>query len=271
MELKNFTIVQDAPANLVGKADLGGTAVHVFFNRADPERIFLTVRSSMVEAARLAPAIEAVTQIQVAPAHIAAVKKVPLRCGAEALQGTCTTAFVTAVLNTDTGEDVVGTQAAPAAGETLPTPEAGSALDQPGAFQLEKVAEGLNKLPEAERQMTPQTDPGPQPPPPNEPFENQAQIATAFDDLLDFNPEGATLVGLMEQYTKIETRLAAAKGLMQSAGLKIVELQDALREQEQRSTDATAAADKALELMEPVRQAMLKGLSRPSADNGGPE
>ncbi len=86
MQLTNFTPSGQNPAAPAGPAELGGIPVHVFLERSDPTRAWITIRSSMAEGAQLVPRLQAVTEISAAGGSVA-VRVAPLKCGATALQG----------------------------------------------------------------------------------------------------------------------------------------------------------------------------------------
>lgn len=141
MQIVNFSQSNQDPALPSGPAELGGIPVHVFLDRSrDPARI--TIRSSMADAAPLAPRLQSVTAISVAGTSVP-VRVAPLKCGATALQGRLDPALVEALAGPlpesagQPGLDPAGGSPPNPNQEPAPRPEApapgGTAPPAPGA------------------------------------------------------------------------------------------------------------------------------------------
>ena len=135
MQLVNFSQSNQDPALPSGTAELGGIPVHVFLDRSrDPA--WITIRSSMAEAAPLVPRLQSVTAISVAGTSVP-VRVAPLKCGATALQGQLDPALVEALagpLPESAGQPGLDPAAPPPNPEPAPRPEAPApAPPAPGA------------------------------------------------------------------------------------------------------------------------------------------
>ena len=86
MQLANFTLTGQDPARSSGPAELGGIPVHAIFDRTNPGRARLTIRSASTPSARLPERLRSVSAITVAGASVA-VGCVELEDGADALCG----------------------------------------------------------------------------------------------------------------------------------------------------------------------------------------
>ena len=121
MQLANFTPTGQDPAKPSGPAELGGIPVHAIFDRTNPGRARLTIRSASTPSARLPERLRNVSAITVAGASVA-VGCVELEGGADALCGRLDPALA---------DLAVGLAATPASdAEAAPASDAGAV---PGA------------------------------------------------------------------------------------------------------------------------------------------
>ena len=98
MQLANFTPTGRDPAKPSGPAELGGIPVHAIFDRSNPNRARLTIRSASTPGARLPERLRGVAAIAVAGGQVP-VTCIELECGADALRGRLAPELAEAVLD----------------------------------------------------------------------------------------------------------------------------------------------------------------------------